>query len=155
LPEKTYALCSLAVIAALLVVGSLSDGVVRHIIQTLPLWIVAVLGWRHSALTKWIALPMFLVWLAIMVLIWLFLLHLSRILTGRYSPIEIAMTLVVGATSILVAVGFWRTRADISIPRAAAGLLAGAVLQLGAIALSLQAPLSSDSALWAWLEPRQ
>jgi hypothetical protein len=149
---RFYALCAAAVIVALLVVGAVSDGVVRHLIQTSPLWIVVVLGLQGSAHTKWIALPMFMAWLAIMVLIWLFLLRLARILTGSYSMIEIAMTMVVGATSILVAVAFWRTRTGVSVHGALVALVIGAVVQVGAVALSIQAPLSSDSALSAWLK---
>ena len=49
--------CCLAMIAALMVVGAVSHGVLRHIVQTSPLWITIVLGIRRSASTKWAALP--------------------------------------------------------------------------------------------------
>jgi len=51
--------CCVAMIAALLVVGAVSHGVIRHIVQTSPLWVAIGLGIRHSALTKWAALPCF------------------------------------------------------------------------------------------------
>jgi hypothetical protein len=46
-------------------------------------------------------LPLYLFWLIIMVLIWLYLLGWSRVVTGHFSPIEIAMTLVIGIASLV------------------------------------------------------
>src|SRR5262249_25903738 len=83
--------CSFATIAALLVVGAVSHGVIRHIVQTSPLWIVIGFGLRKSALTKWAALPCFIFWLLLMTAIWLFLLGWARIVSGTFSPTEIAM----------------------------------------------------------------
>lgn len=92
--------CCLAMIAALLVVGVVSHGVLRHIVQTSPLWIAVVLGIRRSASTKWAALPCFVFWLLLMIAIWLYLLGWARFLSGTFSPTEIAMTLVVGLAAI-------------------------------------------------------
>lgn len=50
---------------------------IRHIVQTSPLWIAIVLAARNSALTKWAALPCFVFWLAT----------------------EIVMTIIVGSAS--------------------------------------------------------
>src|SRR5258707_1667842 len=88
--------CCLAVLVALYVVGAVSNGSLRHEVQTLPLWVPIVLGFRQRELAKWSALPCLIFWLVIMILIWLFLLGWARIVTGHYSPIEIAMTLVIG-----------------------------------------------------------
>lgn len=148
---RLYALCAFAIIVALVVVGAVSDGVVRHIIQTAPLWIVVVLGLRNAPATKWAALPMAIVWLIIMALIWLFLLGLANIVTGRFSPVEIAMTVVVGAASLAAIVGFWPGRSGASLAARTTGLLAGAALQVAAVALSLQDPFYSDTALAAWM----
>src|SRR2546422_2950062 len=92
--------CCVAIIAALLVVGAVSHGVIRHIVQTSPLWIAIVLGIRQSTLTKWAALPCFVFWLLTMTAIWLYLLGWARIVSGTFSPTEIAMTVVVGFASI-------------------------------------------------------
>ena len=94
--SRFVAYCSLTVLAALYVVGAVSHGVLRHAVQTLPLWFPVVLGFRRRASAKWFALPCLVFWLAIMVLIWLFLLGWSRIASGHFSPIEIAMTVVIG-----------------------------------------------------------
>ena len=92
--------CCVAMIAALLVVGAVSHGVLRHTVQTSPLWITIVLAIRRSASTKWAALPCFVFWLLMMTAIWLYLLGWAQFLSGTFSPTEIAMTLVVGLASI-------------------------------------------------------
>jgi hypothetical protein len=96
---KTIAACALAVLVALYVVGAVSHGSLRHEVQTLPLWVPIVAGFNRRDFARWCALPCFLFWLPIMVLIWLFLLGWSRIITGTFSPVEIAMTIVVGLAS--------------------------------------------------------
>jgi hypothetical protein len=129
--------CCLAVIAALLVVGTASHEVLRHFLQTSPLWIAIVLGIRRSAAAKWAALPCLFFWLFVMIVIWLFLLGWTRIITGTFSPIEIAMTLVVGAASL---VGIWialTIRSRIRPSWAAVTFLLVAVLQFAALRLSL------------------
>lgn len=95
-------ICCLVIIAALVGGVGIPDGLVlRHIVQTLPLWAAVVFGFRRSRATAWLALPCFLFWLAVMTLIWLYLLGLAHILSGHFSPLEIAMTIIVGAASII------------------------------------------------------
>ena len=136
---KLVAFSSLAILVALYVVGAVSvpPGSLRHEVQTLPLWFPIVAGFRRHELAKWAALPCLIVWLTIMCFIWLFLLGWARIVTGHFFPTEIAMTLVVGAASIigLVASLRWRTRVR---PAVAAGMfvLFGA-LQFLALRVSL------------------
>ena len=128
--------CSLAVLVALYVVGAVSHGSLRHIVQTLPLWFPIVLGFRRRELAKWSALPCFVFWLAVMVAIWLFLLGWARVLSGHFSPVEIAMTVVIGIASLcgIAASLRWRTAVR---PLTAAGVaLLFAVLQLAAFRLS-------------------
>jgi hypothetical protein len=48
------------------------------------------LGIRRSGWIKWAALPCFFFWLMLMILIWLFLLGWARIVSGTFSPTEIA-----------------------------------------------------------------
>jgi hypothetical protein len=129
--------CCLAVIAALLVVGAVSHGVIRHIVQTSPLWIPIVLSLRHSPLTKWAALPCFVFWLLLMVAIWLFLLGLARIVSGTFSPTEVAMTLIVGMASLVGIIKGASVRSGVRAWPAAVTALLTAVLQLVAFRLSL------------------
>ncbi len=135
--SKCVAYCSLCVLVALYVVGAVSNGSLRHEVQTLALWGPIVLGFRQRELAKWSALPCLIFWLVIMVFIWLFLLGWARIVTGRYSPIEIAMTLVIGVacvTGIIVSLR-WRTAVN-SFTAFGAAVLFG-ILQLLAFRISL------------------
>ena len=93
-------ICCVTMIAALLVVGVVSHGVVRHIVQTSPLWIAIMLAVRRSPWSKWAALPCFAFWLVLMAAIWLYLLGWARLVTGHFSPTEIAMTMIVGIASL-------------------------------------------------------
>jgi hypothetical protein len=106
-------------------------------VQTLPLWIPIVLGFRGSQLAKWAALPCLLFWLVIMIFIWLFLLGWTRIVSGHFSPVEIAMTIAVGMAclgGILVGLR-WRTKVH---GIAGWGIALGAaVFQIAAFRVSL------------------
>jgi hypothetical protein len=109
--SKWMAYCSLAVLVALYVVGAVSSGSLRHEIQTLPLWFPIVAGFRQREVAKWSALPCLIFWLAVMISIWLFLLGWARIVTGHFSPVEIAMTVIIGV-ACLSGIGValrWRT----------------------------------------------
>lgn len=134
---KYAAFCCLAVLVALYVVGAVSHGSLRHEVQTLPLWFPIVLGFRQRDLAKWCALPCLIFWLAIMALIWSFLLGWSSIVSGHFSPVEVAMTVVIG---VVCAFGIgtvlrWRTAVR---PLAAAGIVVLFVaLQLIAFRVSL------------------
>ena len=96
--------CSLAILVALYVVGAVTHGSLRHEVQTLALRVPIVAGFNRREFARWCALPCFLFWLVVMVLIWLFLLGISNVFSGHYSSIEFAMTIVVGLASALGAV---------------------------------------------------
>ena len=135
--SKGIAYCSLAILVALYVVGAVSHGSLRHEVQTLPLWFPIVMGFRQREIAKWAALPCLVFWLAIVIFIWLFLLGWARIVSGHFSPVEIAMTLIIGV-ACLAGLGLglhWRTAVR---PLAACGVsLLFAALQLLAFRLSL------------------
>jgi hypothetical protein len=130
-------LCCVVIIAALLVVGAVSHGILRHIVQTSPLWIAIVLGIRRSRWTKWAALPCFVFWLLLMSAIWLYLLGWARIVSGTFSPTEIAMTLIVGLASITGIVMAAHLKSAVRAWQATAVVLLVAVLQVAALRLSL------------------
>jgi len=137
--SSRVAWCSLAILVGLYIVGAVSTppGSLRHEVQTLPLWLPIVFGFRGQDVTKWMALPMLTFWLAIMTLIWLFLLGWARIVTGHFFPAEIVMTLVVGAASLtgLIVAARWRTSTR---PMMASALLGvSLLLQLLAFRVSL------------------
>ena len=131
------AYCCLAVLVALYVVGAVSNGSLRHEVQTLPLWVPIVLGFRQRGLAKWSALPCLIFWLAVMIAIWLFLLGWARIVTGRFSMTEILMTLVIGIACVsgIAIMVRWRTAVR---PLAALGVaVLFAALQWTAFRISL------------------
>jgi hypothetical protein len=136
-PPKAIACCSLAILIALYVVGAVSHGSLRHEVQTLPVWFPIVLGFRQREPAKWSALPCFIFWLVIMVFIWLFLLGWARIVSGHFSPVEVAMTIVIGVACVC-GIGEslrWRTTVRPLVALALAAL--SAALQLLAFRLSL------------------
>jgi hypothetical protein len=134
---RILTVCCVSIIAALLVVGAVSHGVLRHIVQTSPLWVAIALGISRSGWIKWAALPCFLFWLMLMIFIWLFLLGWARIVSGTFSPTEIAMTVIVGLASAVGIVRALRLRAPVGPWSATATVLLVAVLQVTAFRLSL------------------
>lgn len=97
---KGIGVCCLAVLVALYIVGAVSHGSLRHEVQTLPLWVPIVLGFSRREVARWSALPCLLFWFGIVLLIWLFLLGWAHVVNGHFSPVEVAMTLIIGAASV-------------------------------------------------------
>lgn len=134
---RIVVVCCVVIVIALLVVGAVSHGVLRHTVQTSPLWIAIFLATRHSGFTKWTALPCFVFWLLVMIAIWLFLLGWAHIVSGTFSPTEIAMTLIVGLASV-VGIGIaGRLSTQVRAWSAILAFLFVAALQLLAVRLSL------------------
>ena len=143
-PSKVTAYCALTVLLALYVVGAVSNGVLRHVVQTLPLWIPIALGLGQREIAKYAALPCFLVWLALMTFIWLFLLGWAKVITGHFTPIEIMMTLAVGGACVagLVAGFGWRT--SVSWRRALSTAAIFAALQVAVLRISFLPAIAHD-----------
>ena len=121
--------CCLAIILALVLgVGLASNLVVRHLVQTAPLWAGVVFGFRRARATSWVVLPLFLFWLLLMSLIWSYLLGISHLLSGRFSSIEIAMTVIVGVASLSGILSFARAKSFLSpLSAAILSVLMGAI----------------------------
>jgi len=133
---RTIGICCAAIIGALYVVGLVSGTELRHVVQTAPIWIGVVLGFRASPLARWVALPFFLFWLTVVVMIWLFLLGLARVVSGTFTPPEVAMTVIMGAASLAGIVAAVRGRVRVPVLAALGAFLFAAVLQLGAFRVS-------------------
>jgi hypothetical protein len=102
---KRIALCCLAIIVALVGSVGLATGlVIRHVVQTAPVWIGLALGIRGSRAVGWFTAPIFAFWLMLMTVIWLYLAGWTTLISGHFSAFEMAMTLVVGAAC---AIGLW------------------------------------------------
>jgi hypothetical protein len=134
---KWLAFCCLAILLALYIVGALRHSGLRNVLQTLPLWVPVVLGFRGSEFAKWSALPCLVIWLAAMMIIWLLVYRWAYVQSWHFSPAEIAMTLIVAVASAAgLAISLrWRTAVR-PFSAAAVALLFGA-LQFLAIWASL------------------
>jgi len=149
-PERLVGLAALVAAAALLIVGGVSGEIARHTLQALPLAPAAILGLGGRRAAKWAGLPVFFFWFAIMALIWLYLLGISRIVTGTYSPVETAMTVVIG---LACAIGFVACHfvKDKGKPVVLVVCLVLFGLQVAVMAASMRAPFVRDSVFLSWL----
>jgi hypothetical protein len=142
--SRGLAFCALLLIASLYVVGVVSHGVLRHTVQTAPVWGTVVLGMRRSVWSKWAALPCFIVWLFLMSLIWLFLVGWARVISGTFSTIEIAMTLVVGACAVIGIVLALRMNTGLRALGASAVFFGMLLLQVVALRISFLPGIAHD-----------
>lgn len=124
------------IIAALLVVGVVADELLRHIVQTAPVWIPVALAVRRSGWSKWAALPCAVFWLLLMGAIWLYLLGWARLISGTFSPTEVAMTIIVGLGAVAAIVAALSMRTRIKALPAVGVVVLIAVVQLVAVRVS-------------------
>jgi hypothetical protein len=130
------------VIFGLLAVGVVSGTPLRHIIQILPATWALALVIQRVPWAFYAALPVFVIWLLIMLAIWLFLLGLARITTGHFSPAEVALTLVVGASCLCGLSQTFRTQPLAGSVKLAAWAIVFTALQVGALWTSLRPAFS-------------
>src|SRR5579885_232191 len=111
---RTVGICALVLILSLYVVGVVSHGIIRHFVQTAPVWPAVWLGFRRSPWAKWTALSPLILWLLLMINIWLLLLGLPHLLSGTFTPVEVALTIMIGGAA---AVGIAASlRAQTAVP---------------------------------------
>jgi hypothetical protein len=99
--ERTTRDCLVGLAVALLLVGVVSGTVLRHLVQIAPIMPGLVLLARRPDRGAYAALPIFICWSLIVMLIWSFLLGLSRIANGHYTPLEVASTFVMAGCSVV------------------------------------------------------
>lgn len=105
------AICCLTTLVVLYIVGAVSNGSLRHEVQTLPLWVPIIMGFRGHTLAKWSGITCLAIWLFLMLNIWSFLLGLPLLFSGHFSAVEIVLTVAVALASLCgITVGLrWRT----------------------------------------------
>jgi hypothetical protein len=135
--QRTVAASLALLLAALLFVGAVSGTVLRHTVQIIPGVIALVLVARRPSLGAWAAVPIFAFWIFIVVLIWLFLLGLSRIASGHYTVAEIAATVVMAGASALGAGRSLSLGVPATVSSRIAAVLAFGLLQVAAMWISL------------------
>lgn len=99
--QRVAAGALVVVLVGLLLVGLASGTIARHVLQVLPvaavIWaVVHRRGWSRFA-----AMAVFAFWLAIMVMIWLHLLGLPSAITGRFTAVEVGLTLAIGLACVV------------------------------------------------------
>lgn len=141
---RTLGICTLVLIASLYVVGIVSHGIIRHAVQTAPLWLAVWLGFRRSPRAKWAVLSPLVLWLLLMINIWLLLLGLPHLLSGSFSPIEIAMTITIGVAAFVGIATALRIRTVIPWINAFGTLLLMTCAQIFALWVSFQRGVSRD-----------
>ena len=98
---RVISVCLLGVILALFVVGVVSATPIRHVIQITPLMLAFIVIAKRTVWSHFAALALFSFWIVIMCFIWLWLLGIAHIVSGHFSPTEIAMTVVIGVCCIV------------------------------------------------------
>jgi hypothetical protein len=136
--------CACISLALVIGVGLASHTILRHVIQTLPCWAVVAMGLRRSRVTAWAALPVFLFWLAICGLIWSYLLGISRIVSGHFSPVETAMTILVGMCAMIGIAGFARFKSGLAAEWAGLLFLLMAIFQWVCFRVSILPAISGQ-----------
>lgn len=134
--------CCLVILLALYVVGAMNHGVLRQLVQTLPLWVPILLGFRGNELAKWSALPCLMIWLATVLLLWLVGAAWVYVSLGQFSPTELAMTIIVGLASASGSLASLHWRTAVRPLSAGTVALVFAALQFSAIWVSLSPSIS-------------
>jgi len=130
--------CLAALILGLLLVGVVSGTPLRYALQAAPALALFAVRARTRTWSSYAALAVFAFWLAIMSLIWMYLLGIARIVTGHFSRVEIALTLAIGGAAATGIVAALRVREPSSWPARGAAFVVAAALQVGATWLSVQ-----------------
>jgi hypothetical protein len=130
-----------AITLSLIAIGFVSNTPLRHAVQVIPIIAALALALRRSPGAPDAALPIYLFWLPIMVAIWLFLLGVSSILKGHFTPAEIALTIVIAAGCVWGIADSVRKSASHWTARSAVFILFLA-LQLAAMWLSTRPSIS-------------
>ncbi len=141
---RTLGICALILIVSLNVVGIVSHGIIRHTVQTAPVWLAVWLAFRRSPRTKWAVLSPLVLWLLLMINIWLLLLGLPHLLSGTFTPIEIALTITIGIAAVVGIATALRVRTAVPWTSAVGTLLLMACVQVFALWISFQRGVSRD-----------
>ena len=129
--------CMAGLVAALIVVGVVSGTVLRHMVQIVPALAALVLVSRRPAIGAYAALPIFMFWILIVILIWLFLAGLSRIANGHYTIVEIISTVVMAVCCVQGVARAAPLGRPAPIAARLVTLIAFALLQVAAMWISL------------------
>jgi hypothetical protein len=140
-----------ALLAALLVIGLVAHEVGRHLFQALPAIVCLIAALSGVRSVKWAAFAVYGFWSLVSVLIWLFLLHIANIAHGRYSPAEIAMTVVLTGAGLYGVISSWRQESGTGVFARIALLAIVVALQFFIMSVSFKPPFAHDAEICARL----
>jgi hypothetical protein len=129
--------CLSGVAGCLLLVGTASGTLLRHVFQIAPIAMVLAFALRREPWTAPAAVGLFGCWAFFMGLIWLYLAGVRTFFTGTYTPFEIASTILISGFCIAGIIASWAAEQPMGRGRwilISAGFVA---LQLGVMWLSL------------------
>ena len=138
---NVIAYCLFGVSISLLIVGLVSGTFAHHIIQIIPMLIVAVTMRRTNDYGLALGLSLLVFWLFIMIFIWMFLLGIARIVTGHYSLAEIILTIIMALISSFGIIKILRSNFRANRFLLLIIFIAGLVIQYGFVILSYRLPL--------------
>lgn len=141
--QRVVQSCLIGLALSLLLVGVVSGTVLRHIVQIVPIMVALGVLARRPDWGAYAALPIFGSWTFIVVLIWLFLLGVSRIANGQYTPIEVVSTFVMVACSIVGVLKCVQLGRSLRAPGRLAAFLLFAVMQFTAMWISFLGPIAN------------
>jgi hypothetical protein len=134
--RRLLAVCLAGVLVSLLLVGLASATVVRHVIQVAPIVLVLLAVWQRHPVTPYCALPIFMIWALLMVLIWMYLLDIATFFSGSFSPVEIMLTVLIGGFSAAGIVTCLRSSISSTIAHRIAGFVTFTIVQIAAMWIS-------------------
>ena len=126
------------VVVSLYLVGIVSHTLLRHVVQTSPLLIAILLANRSPRLAGAASAPLFVFWLAIVILIWLFLLGIAHIVSGHYSMTERILTGTIALSTLVGIAGIFRRGAVAPVAARIGVFVVFAALQWAAFYVSIQ-----------------
>lgn len=135
--RRLVPLSTVVVLAGLVIVGIVSNLLPTHLVQVAPLVIVLLIYFFSPRSGVIAALAVLSFWFVAMGAIWLFLLGIAHLLSGKFPPIEIALTLVIGVGALVGVIGCFMAKSE-GIVRALITIIPLAGLQAFAVWLSYQ-----------------
>jgi hypothetical protein len=136
--DRVVSACLATVAGALIAVGLVSSTVLRHVIQIAPIVIALGIQLRRFEWGASAAAPLFAFWFLLMGAIWLFLLGVARLVSGRFTAAEVILTVVIGAASLIGFAAVSRRGAAIGLKPRLAIVAFFAAMLFAAVWVSLQ-----------------
>jgi hypothetical protein len=136
------ALSAAATTAALVFAGWIGGETLRMLVQTSPLWLVMVLGWRGGGYARWAAAPMLGFWTVLAGVQWVDRLGWAHIAEGPLSSVEARVAVVVGVAGAIGLLACLVRQPRISPLTGVTLALACGALQIGAFYLGMQPSLA-------------